>query len=319
MNLPLLRPLQFAACLAFVACTSAFCQSSDPVAPPAPPTLEQRVSGIEAYFKNSDPAASLNVANGNAPAASPASIAGLPGPGHNVWMMVSAILVLFMTLPGLTLFYGGLVRVKNVLSVMAWCLGITSLVTVLWWAVGYSLVFGKNFHSPYLGGTEFFFLHGVDAAPNRDYSFWVSHNIFAMFQLMFAIITPAVLIGAVVERMKFGAVMLFVGCWVLCVYCPLAHMVWGINGFMNGLANSAASIKAIDFAGGMVVEMASGCSALILCLILGIVWWIITMIPVPAPMVWVVRVIFAIICLIALISLLTGSWAFPVFGHGVLR
>jgi Amt family ammonium transporter len=135
--------------------------------------------------------------------------------------------------------------------------------------VGYSLVFGKSFNSPYLGGTEYFFFRGVDGAPNASYSFWVSHNIFAMFQLMFAIITPAVLIGAVVERMKFGAVMLFVGCWVLLVYCPLTHMIWGANGLMNGIANPSASIKAIDFAGGMVVEMASGCSALVLCLIVG--------------------------------------------------
>lgn len=269
MNPPLLRSIQFAVCFAFVACTTAFCQTSDPVTPPTAPTLEQRVAGIEAYFKNSDPAAALNHASAGGIAAPATSIAGLPGPGHNVWMMVSAILVLFMTLPGLALFYGGLVRVKNVLSVMAWCLGITSLVTVLWWAVGYSLVYGKSFNSPFLGGTEFFFLRGVDAAPNPNYSFWVSHNIFAMFELMFAIITPVVLIGAVVERMKFGAVMLFVGCWLILVYCPLAHMVWGANGFMNGIANAAASIKAIDFAGGLVVEMASGCSALVLCLIVG--------------------------------------------------
>ena len=183
-------------------------------------------------------------------------------------MMISAALVLFMTLPGLALFYGGLVRTKNVLSIAAWCLGITSLVTVLWWAVGYSLVFGKNFNSPFLGGSEFFFLKGVGGAPNSTYSFWVSHNVFAMFQLMFAIITPAVIVGAVVERMKFSAVLVFVTLWLLVVYCPLAHMVWGSTGLMNGLANAGASIKAIDFAGGLVVEMASGWSALALCVVL---------------------------------------------------
>jgi ammonium transporter, Amt family len=161
------------------------------------------------------------------------------------------------------------VRTKNVVSVMAWCLGITSLVTVMWWAFGYSLVFGRSFQSGLLGGSEFFFFRGVTSAPNTDYSFWVSHNVFAMFQLMFAIITPAVLIGAAVERMKLSAVLLFTALWLVVVYCPLAHMVWGATGYMNGLANGAAGIRAIDFAGGYVVEMASGWSALALCIVLG--------------------------------------------------
>lgn len=227
--------------------------------PPEPPTLEQRVAGLEAYLANRDP---------SAPAVAQ-PVGGVPGPGHNAWMMTSAMLVLFMTLPGLALFYGGLVRTKNVLSIMAWCLGITSLVTGLWWAVGYSLVFGKSFHSGLLGGSEYFLFRGVEGAPNGDYSHWVSHNVFAMYQLMFAIITPAVIIGAVVERMKFSAVLLFVAAWMLLVYCPLAHMVWGATGWMNGIANARAGVHAIDFAGGLVVEMASGCSALVLCLVLG--------------------------------------------------
>lgn len=230
--------------------------------PPAPPTLEQRVAGLKAYLANQNPA------EAGRPVTSPA-VAPVPGPGHNAWMMTSAMLVLFMTLPGLALFYGGLVRTKNVLSIMAWCLGIASLVTVLWWAVGYSLVFGRSFHSGLLGGSEFFFFRGVGSAPNPDYSPWVSQNVFAMYQLMFAIITPAVIIGAVVERMKFSAVLLFVALWMLGVYCPLAHMVWGATGWMNGLWNPAAGVHAIDFAGGLVVEMASGCSALVLCLVLG--------------------------------------------------
>jgi ammonium transporter, Amt family len=142
-------------------------------------------------------------------------------------------------------------------------------VTVLWWAFGYSLVFGRSFGSPFLGGTEFLFLRGVGAAPNPDYSFWVSHNVFATYQLAFAIITPAVIIGGVVERMRFSAVLLFTALWFVVVYCPVAHMVWGANGFMNGLANPAAGIRAVDFAGGMVVEMASGLSALVLCLMVG--------------------------------------------------
>src|SRR5213595_3070458 len=182
-------------------------------------------------------------------------------------MMTASALVLFMTLPGLALFYGGLVRQKNVLSILAQCLGIAGLVAILWWAVGYSLVFSRG--SPFIGGLKFAFLRGVDARPNGDYSFWVSQNIFAMYQLMFAIITPALIIGAVAERIRFTAVLVFVGVWMFVVYFPLAHMVWGIDGMMNGVWNPKASIKAIDFAGGTVVHMSSGWSALILCLILG--------------------------------------------------
>ncbi|NDC01231.1 MAG: ammonium transporter, partial [Verrucomicrobia bacterium] len=194
---------------------------------------------------------------------------GVAGPGHNAWMMASAALVLFMTLPGLALFYGGLVRSKNVLSVLAQCLGITGLVSILWWAVGYSLIFGKSFGSPILGGSEFFFLKGVDSVPNTDYAFWVSQNVFSMYQMMFAIITPALIVGAIAERMKFSAILLFVGAWMFLVYFPLAHMVWGVTGLMNGVWNSTAAIKAIDFAGGTVVHMSSGWSALVLCIILG--------------------------------------------------
>lgn len=233
------------------------------------PTVEQRLASVEAYLLNADPSLSLRDASGKVPAGLHTPAEGAVGPGHNAWMMVSAALVLFMTLPGLALFYGGLVRAKNVLSIMAWCLGITSVVTVLWWACGYSLVFGTSYHSRFFGGSEFFFLRGVGGTPNPLYSFWVSQNVFAMFQLMFAIITPAVVIGAVVERMKFAAVMLFTVLWMLLIYCPLAHMMWGNTGLMNGIANAGASIKAIDFAGGTVVEMASGWSALILCTLVG--------------------------------------------------
>ena len=243
--------------------------SARPSAPAPQASFDQRLSALEAYVANRDPSVALQDAHGNVPPGLATPISGLGGPAHNTWMMVSAALVLFMTLPGLALFYGGLVRTKNVLSVMAWCLGITSLVTVLWWAVGYSLVFGQSFGGGIYGGTEFFFFRGVTAAPNPAYSYWVSQNVFAMFELMFAIITPAVIIGTAVERMKFSAVLLFTGVWLLCVYCPLAHMVWGATGMMNGLSNAHASIHAIDFAGGYVVEMASGWSALMLCTVLG--------------------------------------------------
>jgi Amt family ammonium transporter len=238
--------------------------------PSAPaPTLEQRVAGLEAYVTNGDPTAALKDKEGNIPKDLTMATVGTPGPGHNGWMMTSSALVLFMTLPGLALFYGGLVRRKNVLSVLAQCFGITGLVAILWWAFGYSLVFGKSFNNPFYGGSEYFFLAGVNSVPNTDYAYWVSQNVYAMYQLMFAIITPALIIGAIAERMKYWTLMTFIALWMFLVYFPLAHMVWGITGFMNGIWNPNSTIKAIDFAGGTVVHMSSGWSALILCLILG--------------------------------------------------
>jgi Amt family ammonium transporter len=223
------------------------------------PTLEQRVQDLEAYVNNGGRVSSTQPGVGS-------KING-PGPGHNAFQMICAALVLFMTLPGLALFYGGLVRRKNVLSVMAQCLGIAGLVTILWWLCGYSLAFHKG--SPFLGNLEWSFLRGVNSTPNPDYGGWVSHNVYSMYQLMFAIITPALIVGAIAERMKYSAVLLFVTLWMFLVYFPLAHMVWGVDGLMNGVWNVDARIKAIDFAGGTVVHMSSGWSALILCLILG--------------------------------------------------
>jgi len=278
MTRPRHRLLKTLACLlaAGLSASSLLAQAPAAATPPPPaPTLEQRVAGLEAYMNNTDPSAPLKVGpkdkdgNPTIPAGLTTPSVGIAGPGHNGFMMICAALVLFMTLPGLALFYGGLVRTKNVLSVMAQCLGIAGLVTIIWWAVGYSLVFGKNFNSPFLGGSEFFFLAGVDSVPNTDYAAWVSQNVFAMYQLMFAIITPALIVGAIAERMKFSALLLFVTLWMFVVYIPLAHMVWGVTGFMNGVWNGGASIKAIDFAGGTVVHMSSGWSALVLCLILG--------------------------------------------------
>jgi ammonium transporter, Amt family len=217
-------------------------------------SLEDRVASLEAYINNTDGTKTLP---------------GVPGPGHDAWMMTSAALVLFMTLPGLALFYGGLVRRKNALSVLAQCFGIAGMVALLWWAFGYSLVFGKNFNNPFFGGSEYFFLSGVTSAPNTDYGFWVSQNVYAMFQLMFAIITPSLIVGAIAERMKYWTLILFIAIWMFAVYFPMAHMAWGITGFMNGIWNSASTIKAIDFAGGTVVHMSSGWSSLVLCLMLG--------------------------------------------------
>jgi Amt family ammonium transporter len=231
--------------------------------PPEPkradPTLEQRVADLEAYVNNAGRLAdNTNNVSSKIPG---------PGPGANAWQMTSAALVLFMTLPGLALFYGGLVRRKNVLSVMAQCLFITAMVTILWFVCGYSLVFHKG--GAFLGSLDYKFLYGVDSTPNGDYSFWVSQNVYAMYQLMFAIITPALIVGAIAERMKFSAICLFMTLWMFIVYFPQAHMIWGIDGLMNGVFNPLAKIHAIDFAGGTVVHMTSGWSALILCLILG--------------------------------------------------
>ena len=238
--------------LTFLACAPGLLGAD---AKPAEPTLEQRVADLEAYVNNG--ARTPDVAS---------RIAG-PGPGHNAWMMTSSALVLFMTLPGLALFYGGLVRRKNVLSVLGQCFGIAGMVTILWWMVGYSLVFAPG--NAYIGGLKYAFLRGVDSSPNLDYGAWVSHNVFAMYQLMFAIITPALIVGAIAERVKFTSILMFVAVWMFLVYFPLAHMVWGSTGLMNGVGNANARISAIDFAGGTVVHMSSGWSALILCLIVG--------------------------------------------------
>ncbi|MBN2573322.1 MAG: ammonium transporter [Deltaproteobacteria bacterium] len=217
--------------------------------------LAARVADLEAYVNNTAPK-SLSA----------------PGPGHNAWMMTSTALVLFMTLPGLALFYGGLVRRKNILSVVAQCFGAAGLVTILWWAFGYSAVFtssGSASGYSVLGSLKHAFFLGVTSAPNPDYSPWVSQSVFAMYQMMFAIITPALIVGAIAERMKYSALMAFILGWMVLVYFPLAHMVWGSDGLMNGLGNAKAPIKAIDFAGGTVVHMSSGWSALLLALILG--------------------------------------------------
>jgi ammonium transporter, Amt family len=244
--------------------------SPGPQASPGPsPTLEQRVAGLEAYLTNADPSKALQDKDGKVPDNLTMPSLNVSGPGHNAWMMASAALVLFMTLPGLALFYGGLVRRKNALSVLAQCFGITGLVTILWWAFGYSLVFGKSFGNPFFGGSEYFFLNNVTSAPNSDYSYWVSQNVYAMYQLMFAVITPALIIGAIAERTKYTTLMVFMACWMFVVYFPQAHMLWGITGFMNGLWNPNSTIKAIDFAGGTVVHMSSGWSSLVLCLLIG--------------------------------------------------
>ena len=224
----------------------------------ATPTVEERLADIEAYMNN---VARPEKANGAA------SLVAGPGPGANAWQMVSTALVLFMTLPGLALFYGGLVRRKNVLSVLAQCLGIACVVTPLWWLCGYSLSFGAG--NAYIGDFAYAFFKAVEPGNVGAGYYWISDSMWAMFQLTFAIITPALIIGAIAERMKFISIMAFVVIWMFAVYFPFAHMVWSTTGLMCGPLNPDAGIKAIDFAGGTVVHMTSGWSALVLCMILG--------------------------------------------------
>ena len=225
----------------------------------ADPSVEERLADLEAYVNN---AARATAGNTNVTS----KIAG-PGPGHNAWQMTSTALVLFMTLPGLALFYGGLVRKKNVLSVLAQCMGIAGLVTILWWAIGYSLSFGAG--NAIIGDSAYAMFKGVEPGAVGAGYYWISDSMWAMFQLSFAIITPALIIGAIAERMKFIAVLLFVTIWMFAVYFPFAHMVWSTTGLMCGPLNKDAAIKALDFAGGTVVHMTSGWSALVLCIILG--------------------------------------------------
>jgi Amt family ammonium transporter len=185
--------------------------------------------------------------------------------GDNAWMLVSSALVLMMTGPGLALFYGGLVRRKNVLGTMMQSFVLMAVVTVLWALVGYSLAFGGS--SPFLGDLHFALLRNVGSAPNADYAATIPQQTFMVYQLMFAIITPALISGAFAERMKFSAMLIFTVLWSLFVYFPMAHMVWGKGGLLN--AFGGGRIPCFDFAGGTVVHITSGVSALVCALYLG--------------------------------------------------
>ncbi len=183
----------------------------------------------------------------------------------NGWMLVSAALVLMMTIPGLALFYGGLVRKKNVLSTMMHSFAMTGIVSVVWAFVGYSLCFGSG--NSFIGGFHHLFLRGVGSAPDPAYAATIPLATFMIYQLMFAIITPALISGAFAERMKFSAMALFTLLWSLFVYAPMAHMVWGKGGLLN--ASLGGRIPTLDFAGGTVVHITSGVSALVCALYLG--------------------------------------------------
>ena len=186
--------------------------------------------------------------------------------GDNAWMLASSALVLMMTAPGLILFYGGLVRSKNVLSTMMHSLVLMAVVSILWMIFGYSMAFAEGnsfFGNPF----TYLFLKNVGAAPNADYAATIPHETFMLFQMMFAIITPALISGAIAERIKFKAYLLFVILWMVVVYLPLCHMMWGKGGLFNWA--SGGKIPALDFAGGTVVHISSGVSALVCALVLG--------------------------------------------------
>jgi len=183
----------------------------------------------------------------------------------NAWMLTSAALVLMMTGPGLALFYGGLVRKKNVLSTMMQSFAMMAVITLLWGLVSYSLAFGPG--TSFVGGFHNLFLRGVGAAPDPDYAGTIPAQTFMVYQLMFAIITPGLIAGAFAERMKFSAMLLFMVLWSFLVYDPMAHMVWGKGGLLN--ASLGGRFPCLDFAGGTVVHVTSGVSALVCALYLG--------------------------------------------------
>lgn len=185
--------------------------------------------------------------------------------GDNSWLLVSSALVLMMTGPGLALFYGGLVRKKNVLATMMQSFTLMALITVLWALFGYSLAFAPG--NRFMGGLDFLFLRGVGAAPDADYAATIPAQTFMVFQLMFAIITPGLITGAFAERMKFSAMVVFMILWSVIVYNPMAHMVWGKGGLLNAALGGA--FPTLDFAGGTVVHITSGVSALVCALYLG--------------------------------------------------
>jgi Amt family ammonium transporter len=184
--------------------------------------------------------------------------------GDNAWMLTSAALVLMMTGPGLALFYGGLVRRKNTLAIMMQSFAMMGLISVLWALVGYSLAFGGD--GPFIGNFSFAFLRGVGMDPNVDYAGTIPHLTFMIYQMMFAVITPALITGATAERMKFSGTVLFMTLWFFLVYAPLAHMVWGKGGFLNA---AGGRFPCLDFAGGTVVHISSGVSALVCALYMG--------------------------------------------------
>lgn len=225
----------------------------------AQPALAASISGAART------AAIAPIIHYNRMAASQAS-APLPvNSADNAWMLTSAALVLLMTGPGLALFYGGMVRKKNVLGTMVQSFAMMAVITVVWALVGYSLAFGEG--TSFIGSVHNIFLHGVGLAPDASYSTTIPVQTYMIYQLMFAIITPALITGAFAERLKFSALLAFQTLWSLVIYCPMAHMVWGKGGLLN--ASLGGAFPTLDFAGGTVVHVTSGVSALICAIYLG--------------------------------------------------
>ena len=199
-----------------------------------------------------------------APAAAPADVSAPAAPkldsGDTAWMLTSTALVLMMTIPGLALFYGGMVRKMNVLTTVMQSFAVTCLVTVLWTVVTYSFAFTPG--SPFLGGTSRFLLHGMTFDAVNDLAKTIPESVYMCFQMTFAIITPALICGAFADRMKFSALLWFIGLWAICVYAPIAHWVWGPDGFLNDAG-------VLDFAGGTVVHINSGVAGLMAALVMG--------------------------------------------------
>jgi ammonium transporter, Amt family len=227
--------------LGIVLCSCAFGAAAQSSPPPTTPAQEGRIAKLEQQ------------------------VAEAKSSADNGWMLVCSALVLMMTGPGLALFYGGLVRKKNVLGTMMQSFAMMALVTVLWGIVGYSLAFSHG--NGFIGGLQHSFLRGVGAQPDPDYAPTIPQQTFMIYQLMFAIITPALITGAFAERMKFSAMALFTGLWSLVVYAPMAHMVWGKGGVLN--AALGGRFPTLDFAGGTVVHISSGVSALVCAQYLG--------------------------------------------------
>src|SRR5215472_6545370 len=223
----------------FLLCSLALAQQTTP---PSQPSTQEQIAALQQSVQNAQTS------------------------GDNAWMLVSSALVLLMTGPGLALFYGGLVRRKNILGTMMQSFAMMCLVTILWAICGYSLAFGHG--NAFIGGFEHLFLKSVPISvdPQNPYVTTIPEQTFMVYQLMFAIITPALITGAFAERMKFSAMALFLSLWSLLVYCPMAHMVWGVGGLLN---SNGGRLPSLDFAGGTVVHITSGVSALVTALYLG--------------------------------------------------
>ncbi len=234
-------------------------------APLASTAFAQSASGTPAASS----AAATSAAAAAAPAATPAAPAAPAAPappkidsGDTAWMLTSSVLVLMMTIPGLALFYAGMVRKKNILATLAQSFGATALITVLWTIIGYSIAFtdgGKN--TAFIGGFKYFLLAPMGLNSTSTLAPTIPESVYMFFQMTFAIITPALIAGALADRMKYSAFLLFMGAWLLLVYCPIAHWVWG-----GGWLGTAG---ALDFAGGTVVHLNAGTAGLVAALMLG--------------------------------------------------